>query len=346
MHDIPSEWLAQLDALTVEVEGEQDVAHDQRLLDQLALADPEFLAFLIDQVSAQESPQAAAILEMLAASASAPEEARARARAAVDGLAGKGISAPPPGEERFYAGWVQQGRERGEQILILAWRMPTGLLEALVFLLDWRGDGLKDFYRTRGMADAEWRELLAHNGEKGAPLVEVTLGEGRALLDTSLAESQRFSRPLPREYKRESGLVDRRVFQAAEPPAELRSFVSPDLTPEDVVSAYVAALHYRDYLLAAELLAPEHPQRNEQTVADAAAALRATLKHAPRRREDVQTERPDDDSNVQGTALVNAEGSEVRVEPSGRRIETALREQFVLRQMSQVWRIAATRPQT
>lgn len=344
MQNIPPEWLDQLDALTAEADGEGDAVHEQQLLDQLAQADPDLLLFLVEQVAAQETPQAAAVLEMLAASGAAPEAVRARARAAVDELAGKGITPPPPGTERFYAGWVQQGRERGEQILILCWRIPAGALEALVFLLDWRGDGLKDFYRTRGMTDAEWRELLEHNGHKGAPLVEVSLAEGRALLDAALAESRRFSRPLPREYKREASLLDRRVFHAVASATEPRSFVSPDLSPEDVVSAYVAALHYRDYTLAAGLLAPEHPYRAGQTMSEAAASLHAALKHAPRRREEVQTQRVSESGAE--TVSVSAEGSEVRVEPNGRRIETPVRERYTLRQLSHVWRITETISQT
>ncbi|MGH2514171.1 MAG: hypothetical protein ACRDHP_00800, partial [Ktedonobacterales bacterium] len=151
MQNIPLAWLEQLDALTAETDGEPDAAQEQRLLEQLAQADPDLLQFLIDQLAERETPQAAAMLEILAATTTAPEVVRAHARAAVDELAARNITAPPPGAERFYAGWVQQGRERGEQILILGWRVPTGTLEALVFLLDWRGDGLKDYYRTRGM---------------------------------------------------------------------------------------------------------------------------------------------------------------------------------------------------
>ena len=44
---------------------------------------------------------------------------------------------------------------------MLCWRVPQGDYEAMVFLLDWRGDGLKDYYRTRRMREAEreWHSL-------------------------------------------------------------------------------------------------------------------------------------------------------------------------------------------
>jgi len=344
MHNIPPEWIEQLDALTAETEGELESVDEQRLLDQIAHADPDLVAFLVEQLAAQESPQAAAALETLAASAAAPEAVRSRARAAVDELTSKGITAPPPGEDRFYAGWAQLGRERGEQILILGWRVPTGKLEALVFLLDWRGDGLKDFYRTRDLTSAEWRELVEHNNQKGAPLVVISLAEGRGLLDAALAESRRFSRPLPQEYKRESRLVDRRVFQASAPVTHSRSFVSPDLSPEDIVSAYVAALHFRDYALAAELLAREHPLRAGHSLAETPTSLHTALKHAPRRREEVQTQRASGADD--GEAIINALGSEVRIEPSGRRIENPVRERFTLRLVSRAWQIVDITPQS
>ena len=349
MHDIPSRWLEWLDALTAVAEGESGSTSDDQLLEQVALADPDLLAVLVAQLAAQESPQAAGILEMLAATPHTPEVIRPAVRAAIDDLASKGITALAPDHDRFYAGWAQSGRERGEQILILGWRLPSGSLEALVFLLDWRGDGLKDFYRTRQMTDAEWRELLKHNGQKGAPLVEISLAEGRALLDAALAESRRFSRPLPREYKRESGRIERLVLQVAEAPGDMRSFVTPDLSPEDVVHAYVAALHYRDYALAAELLAPEFPSRSEHTLSETIAMLRSTLKHAPRRRAEVHTERipttryqEGSESVADATTVVSAEGSEVHVEPSGRRIEYPVHERYVLRHIEASWRITTS----
>ena len=349
MQHIPPEWLEQLDALTAAAEGEPDAAHDERLLAQLAQADPDLLAFLVEQLAAHATPQAANALELLAARAETPEAVRTAARAAVDELASKGVIAPPPGEERYYAGWVQQGRERGEQILILGWRVPDGSLEALVFLLDWHGDGLKDFYRTRHVTEAEWRELLEHNGRKGAPLVEVSLAEGRTLIDAALAETRRFSRPLPREYRRESGIIGRRILEAAEPLQEMRSLIAPDLAPEEVVSAYVAALHYRDYTLMAELLTSEHPLRAGRAIPETVAALHTELKHAPRRRVEVSTDRapmPEQDGAAEGgeeadTALVDAEGDEVRIEPSGRRVTSPVRERYMLRRAPAGWRIAA-----
>jgi hypothetical protein len=339
MQQIPPEWLQQLDELlSLSLAGDSaDADREAQPLERLAAADPDLLAFLVDQFAAQDTPQAAAILEGLATHTGVVEPIRAQARTALDDMASRGIAPAPPGKERFFAGWVQEGRERGEQILMLGWRLAGGDNEALVFLLDWRGDGLKDYYRTRRMRAGEWRQLVEHNGAKGAPLVEVSLAEARALLEAVLAESRRFSRPMPREYKLDSRLIERRILQAAELPADPPTYVSASLTPEQVVAAYIAALHYRDYRLAADLLASEHPVRAGRPASEAADALRAQLKHAPRRDEDAQI------SALQASAdevIVQAAGTQALVERTGRRVRQEVAERYTVRRQGDVWRIA------
>lgn len=345
MQETPPEWLRQLDELVAFLSAEQDAAHETELVDRLSAFDPELLSFLVAQFGEQDSPQAATLLELIAAHPDVSEELHAESRARLDSLATRGIATPAPGVERFYAGWVQRGRERGEQILLLGWRVPDGDLEALVFLLDWRGDGLKDFYRTRRMNEAEWRELVAHNAGKGAPLVEVTLSDARALLEAALAESQRFSRPIPRDYKLESALIQRRILDN-ELPASPRTYVAPDLSPEDVVSAYIAALHFRDYRLAALLLDPEHTLRADRTLTETAEELRLQLKHTPRRAAEAEVTRVSEDDDMSPADVnevprvtVQAEGTAVQVERNGRRVKHAVRERYVLRQSAESWLI-------
>src|SRR5262249_47886465 len=173
------------DALLALLQDEQGATDEGRLANQLASLDPDFAAFVIERVAEQQTPEAAAFLELLAGQTFLPDALRAQSRAALAALVEQRVTtaAPPPGAERVLAGYVQQCRERGEQILLLGWRLPGGDIEAFVFLLDWRGDGLKDFYVTRRLTDAEWRQLVEHNSAKGASLVEVTLSEGRTLLE-------------------------------------------------------------------------------------------------------------------------------------------------------------------
>lgn len=349
MQQIPPEWLSQLDDILTMLEGQPETEQEKRLLQRLSTLDPDLLAFLIEQLAAQESPQAAALFDQLASAPATAEPIRERARAALDDLARKGVQPPKPGEESFLAGYVQEGRERGEQILALGWRQADGSLEALVFLLDWRGDGLKDYYRTRSMTDGEWRELIAHNAEKGGAMVEVRLSEAKALVEMALSEGRRFSRPLPRDYRLDAALIDRRLLRTVEapPPETLRTFITPGLSPEEVVRAYVAALHYRDYALAALLLAPDHEMRSGRTPAQAAEALRLALKQTPRRESETGTRllSPDVAQIVDAhEAEVEAEGTEVVVERSGKRRRLPVRETYQLRQVSQTWKIVSSAP--
>jgi len=348
--DMPeTSWLQQLDELLVTLDAHPDhpeSGQDAAFMERIAALDPDLQRFLVERMAEQDSPQAAAFLELLAAHAATPEPVRAAARAARDALAARGVIPAAPGEERFLAGWVQQSRETGEQILMLGWRMPIGGVEALVFLLDWRGDGLKDFYRTRDMSDAEWRQLVEHNAAKGAPLAELTLSEARTLLEAAQAESQRFSRPMPRDYKLESRLIARRVLSAAPLPAVTPPYLHPDLAPEAVVTAYNDALHYRDFALAALLLHPDHPDRAGRDVEETASELRTQLKHAPRREADASvtrhSERPE--SEADDTVRLEARGMEVAVDTRGGRTRTPTNEIFVLRTSTDGWRIAHIAP--
>jgi hypothetical protein len=334
-------WQGELVALLEQIEAAQTPEAEAAALAQVARLGPDLQRFLVERMAEHETPETAAFLEGLAAQPATPAPVRDQARAALARLGEYGVAVPAPGVERFYAGWVQLGRERGEQIMILGWRLPAGRLDALVFLLDWRGDGLKDFYRTREMSDEEWRALLEHNGRKGAPLTEITLTEGRALLEEALAEGRRYSRPLPREYRLSQAVVERRVLDSASTPDGVRQYVSPDLDPVALVGAYLQALHYRDYLLAWELLAPEHPLRGAGPRAEAVEALRRQLKQAPRRRPEAAATPEREATADDQTASVLAEGAEETTEQRGRRVRQAVRERFTLRRTADGWRIAA-----
>lgn len=336
-------WQDELVALLAEIEAARTPGAEARVFARIATLDPDLQGFLVEQMAAQESPEAAAFLRTLAAQPEAPAAVRERAETALDGLAGRGILPTAPGTATFHAGWVQQGRERGEQIMLLGWLLPDGRMEALVFLLDWRGDGLKDFYRTREISDTEWRELVEHNGQKDAPLVPIALGEGRALLEEALAEGQRFSRPAPREYKQAQAVVHERVLSAAALPETHRSYVAPDLAPDAVVAAYVRALHHRDYALAWELLAPDHPAHAGDRAA-AIEALRREWKHAPRRKPEVTATLAAPVAEGDETASVVAEGEAESVERTGRRVRSPIHERYDLRRNPNGWRITAIHP--
>lgn len=346
----PDDWLRELDELLARMDV--DGARDDEVVARMTALDPDLIAFLVARFAEQDTPRAAAALEMLATHTETPEAVRDQARTALAAMAERGVVPGEPGVETFLAGWIQQGRETGEQILMLCWRRAAGDFEAFVFLLDWRGDGLKDFYRTRGMSHDEWLALVEHNRGKGVPLVAIGLAEAHALLLAALGESRRFSRSLPRDYKLETSLIERRILQASEAAAALPSYVSPDLSAEGVVAAYITALHYRDYLLAALLLDATHPLRVDRTVEETAEELRRQLKHAPRPDPEAQlTTRSDEveqrgdipspDGQADGAEVgVDAVGTRVSVERTGRKARETVTERYRLRRDG-VWRVVS-----
>ena len=338
MQQIPAHWLSELDEILALLERNPDDGVSPAFVSRMLSLDPDLLTFLIGQFTDQDSPQAAAVLEALATQPDAPAEIRERAAAGLQALAERGVAPADDGAERFVAGWAQECRERGEQIVMLCWRVAPGSFEALVFLLDWRGDGLKDFYRTRRMKEDEWLQLVEHNREKGAPLAPINLAQARALLEASLAESRRFSRSLPRDYKLESALIDRRITDGFDESAPLPGFVSPSLSPEEVVSAFVGGLHYRDYLLVAMLLDNTHALRDGQSVAETAEALRLRYKRTPRRERDVKTVTVSGGDEGSVEAVVEAVGAQIVIEPTGRRVRQQVSERYTLRR-DHSWRI-------
>lgn len=338
MQEIPPHWLSELDESLAQLDQRTGDAQDPEVVAHLSRLDPDLLAFLVSQFAEQESSQAADILEALALNPQTPEPVREQARAGLRTLDDRGVTPSAPSVERFLAGWAQQGRERGEQILMLCWRVAQGDFEAMVFLLDWRGDGLKDYYRTRRMKEDEWQHLVEHNRDKGVPLVGAGLEEARALLIASLGESRRFSRSLPRDYKIDAGVIERRLELLREPASAPPSYVSPTLTPEEVVAAYINALHYRDYLLVAMLLDDSHELRADRTREQSAEELRKLYKHAPRRERDATIVRLDSPATEPDAAVVEASGAQVTVEKSVRKLRQPLLERFTLKHNAS-WRI-------
>jgi hypothetical protein len=334
-----AEWQQQLDALLGHL-TDADPTADATLAASLGGLDPALVAFLLQQIAEQDTPEAAAFLEIVAAQHDLPGEARTLARDALARLAESGVTPAAPEADRFLAGYIQQNRQEGEQILLLGWRIPSGEIEALVFLLNWRGAGLRDYYATHTLTDAQWTELIEHNAEKDAPLAEVTLAGARALLEAAIAESRRYAQELPREYKLAPNVIERRVFGADIPTADRPPLViAPDLAPDDLVAAYVEALRYRDYALAVELLAEGHPSRANRTHAEAAEALRVELKHAPRRDENVDIVPDKQAAERDERRVLLATGAEVAVQQSGKRIRTPVRERYTVARHDNAWRI-------
>lgn len=339
MQQPPVEWLQQLDDILTASTG--DAEADEALVARVLELDPDFLQFLIDRVSEQETSQSAGFLAALVAQSAAPEAIREHARIALDTLEQQGIHPPISGEEQFYAGYVTESRERGEQIMLLGWQMPDSTIEALVFLLDWRTDGVRDFYRTRSMTLTEWQQLLAHNSEKGGSLVTISPAEARTLIEQAHEVRKRFSRPEPREYRLERQVIERRLFDGIVARPMTRTFLPVALSAEEIVRAYTNALHHRDYTLLAMLLAEDNVLRNGHELNETIANLQAQMKHQPRREEEavIVTEADSPDGHDSARTRFTVEGRAISVEKGGKRRAVPVRESVTLVLEPDGWRI-------
>ena len=87
------------------------------------------------------------------------------------------------------------------------------------------------------------------------------------------------------------------------------------------------------------LLADAHPARTEHTPAQAADALRAELKHAPRREENVEIVPSKAAAERDDLRVLFATGAELEVQQSGKRVRTQVRERYTLARQGDAWRI-------
>ena len=346
MNDSAQVWIQQLDGVLTNLTSTAPDAVSQSLGEQLSSLDPQLLGMVVENAYTTASPEAAALLELIASQSGIERTVRETARKYATELSHAAAAQSLSTDDQFVAASVQESRHDGEQILLTCWRVPDGRFEACVFLLNWRGDGLKDYYRTRGLSEPEWLQLREHTEKKGPALRDVTPAECKALLLAAQAESQRFSRPSPREYKVDKSLIARRILRDDVPSDDSHVHTPVDLPAADVVRAYIAALHHRDYSLAGELLAQTHPMRAGKSLAEATDQLRQTLRHSPRREPATLLETLTTDLSNHVTAIrVRAESAETVIQPGGRKVTAPVRETFVLVHEDLGFRIESITPE-
>ena len=161
-NDSAQAWIQQLDGVLSNITSSAADEVPLSLGEQLSSLDPQLLRMVVESAYTTSSPEAAALLVLIASQTGIDQTIRETARSYANELLHTGAEESIPAEDEFVAASIQQSRHEGEQILLTCWRIPDGRLEACVFLLNWRGDGLKDYYRTRGLAEPEWQQLREH----------------------------------------------------------------------------------------------------------------------------------------------------------------------------------------
>ena len=170
---------------------------------------------------------------------------------------------------RFWKGFVSQTREEGEIQLILCWEQGYNYSEArgIFLLLDYWQAGAKDLMvelGTKRRVDALISDFRTAMPEK--TLVNVTLAEGRRLLQEALAVNARHQIQPGVDFRNQRPLIDRLILQATEVGEDSgRTFITPEMEDQEVVVNFLGGWSLDDYGLAYDLLSQDSPLREDLT---------------------------------------------------------------------------------
>jgi tetratricopeptide (TPR) repeat protein len=300
--------------------------------------DEETLRMLIKQLEGRGDAGAADLLMVLSAVGTS-RAGREAAQRALYALSRRGVQpqlkpSARLGEDQFYKGYVGLTREQGEVPLILGWQRPDGSIQALVFLMDYWGLGLEKFYPTSNLTRRQFHGGLVVSSEKNAPLVEVSLAEGKQLVEEALLYNEWFDEPLPDEFHEYRYLIESKVLEApVKPPSRRRTFVNPEASPSDLVRSF---LRVPDFGLRYDLLVATHPLRQKKSWRQYVAEQMAWLEQAQPRTLSVDVLTAEETAD---RAVVTARWiQEMMVEGQPTRQDDLLRFDFVREEGG--WRIA------
>ncbi len=165
---------------------------------------------------------------------------------ALDRLAVKGIKPITPailnlGEGRFHAAYMTNPEHPWQQSVTVAWERGTGVVQALIFLLDfgvpWRG-AIKDMFPTQPLSPEKLRRDFVERSETkmGERLYRVSLARAQATIAAAVQANRKYNIPLPKDFIEFRHLVERWVLHP--PAAEIAADTSRDelahlpLTPD------------------------------------------------------------------------------------------------------------------
>ena len=173
---------------------------------------------------------------------------------------------------RFWKGLIPVMRDRGEIEIILCWEQgfEYGEVRMMRFVLDFWKNGINDFQNEVGTR----RHIESHldgmapgirelTGEE-VRVTECTLAEARRLILDALTVSRLRKGTLPGDYRHYLPTIQQLVFDAPDAGEDRgRTFINPDLEPDEVVMDAVGSWSVGDYGLFYDLLAADNPIREE-----------------------------------------------------------------------------------
>lgn len=185
------------------------------------------------------------------------------APAARESLVPVSLTYPP----RFWRGYASQSREEGEMYFILGWEQgfDYGEIRMLSFLVDFWERGVKDFILdTMPRRGFDERIRSMKQQLSGVELVDCTLAEGRRLLEEALAVNTWRGTSPHEEFRRSRSMINQLILNAPDAGEDsARTFINPDLEPDEVAATFIAAWSMGDFGLAYDLLARDGSLRGE-----------------------------------------------------------------------------------
>ncbi len=154
-------------------------------------------------------------------------EVQQKAERALERLAARGVKPVTRaildlGQDRFYAAYSTDPNHPWQQGVTVAWERAGGVIQALVFLLDfgvpWRG-ALKDAFATHGMTPQEFQRQLVDKAERRMDLhmYRISLARAQAIIASAVEANRRYNIAFSKDYNKARHLIERWVLY---PPAE------------------------------------------------------------------------------------------------------------------------------
>ncbi len=189
----------------------------------------------------------------------------------------------------FWRGSIADMLSSGMAHLVLCWEQENGEIRVLGFLLDFSHDGIKDFF-TQVMSKRRVEHLIeTESAEVGVPVKDCSLAEGRRLILDALVMNQRNGTRPHADYRHNQSLVQSLVLDAPgleevpsfldkvgtvhvldeddfddddfEEEDEEEELDLQNLTPQEVVAAFIERWVDGDFKTAYALLANNSPLR-------------------------------------------------------------------------------------
>ncbi len=175
------------------------------------------------------------------------------------------VTSYPP---RYWKGAAAIIRERGETEILLCWEQGFEYGEArmMKFALDFWKIGINSFQTivgTKHHIESYFSEMasgLSKLMDEPVSVTDCTLAEAQRLILDALAVNKQRKTPLPRDYRHYLPIIQQLVFDAPDAGEDRgRTFIDPDMEPDEVVMYAVGGWSLGDYGLFYDLLAAGNP---------------------------------------------------------------------------------------